>query len=326
MTVRSCIRSASSVSLTIATLACAPTQSAPSLAPAVAEPAPPVCPPRCGLAPDAPLDDTALEARRFQIENSEIVELPSPETGRKYDLIIGLPPSFDKEAEQRYPTLYLLDGQWDFTLINMLAGGLRYDQVVPEFLIVGITCAGEDPDHEALRAQDYTPTKATPPNAAKAFGGDAPRFLKFLERSVIPLVENRYRGDPAHRILSGASFGGLFTLFALFEQPTLFHSYLALSPAVLWDQRWLFNREQEFRVNHTSLKRRVWLSVADQERPEYTQANKDFFDQFRLSDYEGVVLRTRIIEGERHTGNKPEAYNRAVRFAFEEWAKQHASE
>jgi hypothetical protein len=88
----------------------------------------------------------------------------------------------------------------------------------------------------------------------------------------------------------------------------------------------LFKQERQFRARNAGLERRVWMSVADAERPSYVQNNKDFFSQFEQSNYEGVVLRTRIIDGERHAGNKPEAYNRAIRFSFEDWAKQHANE
>jgi hypothetical protein len=34
-------------------------------------------------------------------------------------------------------------------------------------------------------------------------------------------------------------------------------------------------------------------------------------------NYAGLDLETRIIEGERHAGNKPEAYNRGLRFIFQ---------
>jgi len=255
--------------------------------------------------------------RQVVVDHTEIVELDSAETGRKYELWVALPPSFEKEPKRRYPTLYLLDGQWDFTLVRALAGGLLFDQVAPEFVIVGITYGGQNPNYGVLRAEDYIPTRAKGEGENWLKGGDAKKFLAFIEGRVLPLVEERYRADPNHRILSGASFGGLFTLFALFERPELFHTYLALSPAVGWDKRWLFRREAEFHQAHPELARRVWLSVGTDEWPHFTQAARDFFKQFEASKYQDATVRVRLIEGERHAGNKPEAYNRALRFAFE---------
>ena len=36
----------------------------------------------------------------------------------------------------------------------------------------------------------------------------------------------------------------------------------------------------------------------------------------RSRGYKGLELETRVIEGERHASNKPEVYNRGLRFAF----------
>jgi predicted alpha/beta superfamily hydrolase len=272
----------------------------------------------CPLAPAPPA--AADVPRRWSIDASEVIELSSRETGRDYKLIIGLPPSFAEHPERHYPALYLTDGQWDFPLVEMLAGGLRYDKVVPEFVIVAITYAGEKPDYDSLRREDYTPTRTRPADAAAPSGGDAAKFLGFVEHGVIPLVEERYRADPKHRILSGHSLGGLFALYALFERPELFEAVLSLSPAVGWDDRYLFARERAFRASHPQLDKRVWISVGDSEWPEFNQAARDFIQQFQSSAYQGVDLQTRVVEGEAHAGVKPESYNRAVRFAFQPWA------
>jgi predicted alpha/beta superfamily hydrolase len=262
----------------------------------------------------------APRAQKLVIKNSELVELHSEQTERDYEIIVGLPESYAKEPERRYPVLYLLDGQWDFNLINALSGGLRYDKVAPEFLIVGISYAGDAPDYGKLRGEDYTPTRSHPSYAKEPYGGDGAKFLSFLEQNVLPAVEQRFRVDASQRILSGSSLGGLFTLYALVEKPELFQAYLALSPAVGWDDRYIFRREREFRAQHPQLAKRVWLSVGELEWADYVKNDKEFFAQFEKSHYEGLELRVQVVPGERHAGVKPEAYNRALRFAFEPWA------
>jgi len=283
----------------------------------------PCPPPPAGVEaaePGASTPPVAAEPNKLVIKNSELLELHSEQTGRDYEIIVGLPESYAKEPERRYPVLYLLDGQWDFNLINALSGGLRYDKVAPEFLIVGISYAGVAPDYGKLRGEDYTPTRSHPSYAKEAYGGDGAKFLAFLEQNILPSVEQRYRVDASQRTLSGASLGGLFTLYALIEKPDLFQSYLALSPAVGWDDRYIFRRERELHAQRPRLDKRVWLSVGELEWPEYVKNGKDFFAQFEKSRYEGVDLRVQVVPGERHAGVKPEAYNRALRFAFEPWA------
>jgi predicted alpha/beta superfamily hydrolase len=264
--------------------------------------------------------------RRLVIENSELIDLHSEQTGRDYELIVEVPGSYAKEPERRYPVLYLLDGQWDFNLVSTLSGGLRYDKVVPEFLVVGITYAGENPDYTQLRRADYTPTHWQPPEDKAPYGGDAPKFLRFLEENLLPTVEARYRVDVSRRMLAGHSAGGVFTLYALLEKPDLFQSYLALSPATYWGDRYLFERERQFHAQHHTLQKRVWLSVGELEWPEYVKHAKDFFTQFAASHYEGIDLRVNIVPGERHAGVKPESFNRALRFVFEPWAAQQPRE
>lgn len=282
---------------------------------------PPAAP--CPPAPEAVESSAAPAApgapRRLVVGNSELLDLHSEQTGRDYEVIVGLPDSYGKEPERRYPVLYLLDGQWDFNLINTLTGGLRYDKVVPEYLIVGISYAGDAPDYGKLRGEDYTPTRAHPAYAKAPYGGDGAKFLQFLEQSLLPAVEQRYRVDTSQRMLAGSSLGGLFTLYALFEEPDLFQSYLALSPAVGWDDRYIFRREREFRAQRARLDKRVWLSVGELEWPDYVKNDRDFFAQLEESRYEGLSLGVQVVPGERHAGVKPEAFNRALRFAFEPW-------
>jgi predicted alpha/beta superfamily hydrolase len=261
-------------------------------------------------------------ARKLIIANSEILALNSALTGKQHELIVGLPASYAQQPGRVYPVLYLLDGYWDFNLVNTLMGGLIYDRVAPELIVVGLSYGGNNPSYDRLRGDDYTPTHSHASHSQEPFGGGGGRFLRFLEESVLPTIEAQYRVDPGQRILSGHSLGGLFTLYALFERTDLFQSFLALSPAVGWDERWLFEREKEFRQREPSLERRVWLSVGDSEWPHFTRACHDFFEQFKASDYAGLELQVRIIEGERHSGVKPEAYNRALRFAFAKWAAE----
>jgi predicted alpha/beta superfamily hydrolase len=283
------------------------------------------CPPAAqsaepGAAPVGTASGGSTAPRKLVIQNSELIDLHSEQTGRDYELIVGVPDSYGKEPERRYPVLYLLDGQWDFNLINTLTGGLRYDKVIPEFLLVGISYGGENPNYGELRLGDYTPTRWQHPGAKEPRGGDGAKFLRFLEENVIPTIEGRYRVDSAERMLAGSSAGGLFTLYALFEKPDLFQSYLALSPAVGWDSPFMFRREREFRAKGRALSKRVWLSVGELEEPDNVKPNKEFFAQFQASHYEGISLRFQVVPGERHAGVKPEAFNRALRFVFEPWA------
>ena len=248
-----------------------------------------------------------------ELPGTQVRELSSELTGKRHQLSIALPPSFEKEPSRRYPVLFLLDGQWDFPLVAALSGGLRFDEALPELLIVGLSWAGESPNYDALRADDYLPTRAKGRDGVEK-GGGAARFLSFLRQGIIPFVEREYRADSEHRILAGTSNGGLFTLYTLFEQPESFWGYIAVSPNVGWDDRAIFAKEKAFRAGHPTLERRLWLSSGSAEWPDYLARELAFFAQLDASRYQGLALEIYSVPGERHAGVKPEAYNRALRF------------
>jgi hypothetical protein len=256
--------------------------------------------------------------RRFELDGSEVRTLSSPETGRDYLIVVRPPASFKTEPEKRYPVLYLLDAQWNFELLNRIVSSLVFDQAIPEVLVVGITYTGDSPDYDTLRRHDLIPTQAVAYDG-KVSGGGAKQFLEFLEKRVIPMAETEYRAAPGTRILSGASYGGLFVLYALFEKPGLFNGYFSMSPAVVWDDRWIFAREQASRELGKSFEADVWMSVGSAEWPNYVAANQEFFQQMEQARRPGTRIMTRTIEGEGHAGNLPEAHTRSLRFFFEHW-------
>jgi predicted alpha/beta superfamily hydrolase len=248
---------------------------------------------------------------RVAIPGSEMRSLKSANTGRAYDLYIHLPAASAQDKEKKFPVLYLLDGQWDFKLLDSVYGGLLYDKFVPEMIIVGITYSGDNPNYDALRAMDYTPAA----ESRNPGSGDAPKFLAFLKRELVPFIETNYKADASRRILMGSSLGGLFTLYAMFTEPGLFSGYVSASPAVPYGDRFAFKQESEYASKHQDLPARLFLSVGDIE--DLTAPVKEFMQVLSTRRYKGLKLETRLIEGERHAGNKPEAFNRGLRFVFQ---------
>jgi len=245
------------------------------------------------------------------LPGSELRTLKSSNTGRDYDIYVKLPASYTEATWKNYPVLYVLDGQWDFKLLDSIQGGLFYDGFIPEILIVGITYSGESPDYESLRAMDYTPVRAS----YHPGSGDAPKFHSFLKEELIPFIESTYRVDASQRILMGSSYGGLFTLFALFTEPELFTGYVSASPAVPYGTQYVFTQEKEYFNQRQDLPVSLFISVGDSE--QLTQPVEVFMRTMAERGYAGLTLQTMVIEGERHASNKPEAYNRGLRFIFQ---------
>ena len=242
---------------------------------------------------------------------SEIRQLKSASTGRDYDIYIRLPDKYVPGNGKKYPVVYVLDGQWDFQLLDSLYGGLLYDGFIPEMIIVGITYSGQNPDYSALRSMDYTPVQ----DILIRGSGDAPKFLAFLKDELLPDIESNYPVDPSRRVLVGGSFGGTFTLYAMFSQPRLFSGYVADSPIVTYGNRFAFQQEAEYASKHKDLPVRLFLGAGELE--PNAGAVQEFMQILRGRGYASLELETRVVAGESHASNKPESYNRGLRFIFQ---------
>jgi predicted alpha/beta superfamily hydrolase len=135
---------------------------------------------------------------------------------------VHLPPGYAASGE-RYPVLYLLDGQTHFTHVVGSASYLMAQGEIPPLIVVGLD--------STVRVRDFTPTDWP---QAWIGGGGAAQFRAFLARELIPEVEKSLRTD-GFRIVAGHSASGQFALYCLESEPALFQAYLALSPSLDWD-------------------------------------------------------------------------------------------
>jgi len=264
----------------------------------------------CSLLTGVACAQQAQSLPKVTIAGSAVRSMKSQSTERQMDIYLHLPSDYDKQKTKKYPALYILDGQWDFKLMDSVVGGLVYDKFAPEMILVGITYSGENANYDSLRAMDLTPPAGAP---AKGFG-DAPKFLKFLKTELIPFIETNYRADPARRVLQGNSYAGLFTLYTLFSDAGLFSAYIAASPAVTYGNGSILRQEAEFAKAHKELPVKLYVGVGSTEG--LSAPVQEFMKTLRSRGYKGLKLETRVAEGEGHAGSKPELFNRGLRFVF----------
>jgi predicted alpha/beta superfamily hydrolase len=248
------------------------------------------------------------------IPNSQLRVLPVNAAGRHYQLHIGLPASYYKEPNRRYPVVFVTDAYWDFAKITAIHGSLVYDKVVPEFITVGLGYAGDNLDYGDMRRWELSPVPVW--GGAPDSSGHAADFLKTIEQVIIPFVEKEYRVDSSQRVLAGASLGGLFTLYSMYTKPELFQAYIAATPAVVVENDWLLKYEENFAKSGKALKVRLHVTGGGNESPDFLGGIKRFDERVKSRKYPGLAYDFRIIDGERHAGMQLEAYVRGLRFAF----------
>ena len=142
-------------------------------------------------------------------------------------------PTSAQSVKKKYPVVYLLDGDWNFTsvvgMIDLLSS-VNGNNFWPEMIVVGIL--------NTDRKRDLTPTHVASrlwidDDFARSFGGGE-AFMSFIEKELIPHIDSLYPTNP-YRMLIGHSLGGLTVINALVHHNNLFNSYVAIEPSMWWD-------------------------------------------------------------------------------------------
>ncbi|MCW3467657.1 alpha/beta hydrolase-fold protein [Chitinophaga nivalis] len=154
---------------------------------------------------------------------------------------VWLPESYNSKdyTPGKYPVMYLLDGDMNFhsasAIVQYLSRGMY--AMIPEMIIIAI------PNTD--RTRDLTPTRFITTRPGKKgmlyeTSGGGEQFVAFLERELIPHINKNYRTS-GYQLLTGHSFGGLFTVNVCLKHNHLFNAYIALDPSLWWDNEKLNN-------------------------------------------------------------------------------------
>ena len=165
-------------------------------------------------------------------------------------------------SKRAYPVLYMTDGDAHLAHTSSTIEFLARNGRMSELIVVGI------PNTD--RSRDLSPTKPKQTGATGApqflTAGGADNFLKFIETELIPEIEKTYRVVP-YRVLAGHSLGGLFAVHALLSRPGLFNSYVAVSPALQWDNQVVVKRAEDFFKTQKELNAVLYMSIGNEPGP-----------------------------------------------------------
>jgi predicted alpha/beta superfamily hydrolase len=247
-------------------------------------------------------------SRPVELAGTHVHHITSAIADQVYDLYVALPKNYS-DTTRTFRVLYLVDGQWDFPLVNSIYGQQYYDGFVPDLVIVGITWGGDKPNYDQLRGRDLTPTSTPQQNPS----GNAPKFLESIRKELIPFIESKYRVNK-DRALWGSSYGGLFTLFAMLTETDLFSRYILTSPALYYDNQLLLKIEQSYFEKKKELNARLYMAMGSYED---TKLFQKFYDLLKERNYEGLKIGFKIIDGVGHSGGKAEGCSRGLQYAYE---------
>lgn len=300
--------------------------------------------PACG-APSTALGpvDTITATQPWAIQ----FDLTSRISARTYRIYVRKPDG--PPPPTGYPVIMVLDGNVAFP-IAMVAGLFAEVEGRGNALIVGIGYPSDDLKKlTIMRNRDLTPTQ--PPGKIQQFAGypimteadfgGSERFYSFLVDELRPKLAGLYPTDKSNQTLAGHSLGGLFVLNVLFGHPDAFRSYVAMSPAIWWNNRSLLNDEAAFArmISQAPTAPRLMITAGSQEEDipavlpqgiersaiaENFRVNGILTNARGLSDRlskldrrSGLVVRYQVIQDAHHNTSMPDAITRAVSFAIE---------
>jgi predicted alpha/beta superfamily hydrolase len=229
------------------------------------------------------------ELKQVSLMASEVRMLKSKATGQTYKLSIALPLAYKNdepvkiapfnESPDVWPVVYVLDPYWLFDITTGMVRYMSWWHRTTDAIVVGIGYPDENSIQAtwqqslASRTHDLTPRQS---DRSEMYNGEwlklrvktggGPEFLRFLKQEVIPLIDQEYPTDPAKRILVGHSHGGEFALFAMFQEPELFRTYIASSPSLDYADHFMFKLESEYAKKHKTLRAQVYLSAGELEQ------------------------------------------------------------
>lgn len=182
-------------------------------------------------------------------------------------ILLNLPDSYNNTSNlnKKYPILILLDGAAFFKttsgIVHFMSSDRNRNYFMPETIIVAI----ENVDRE----RDFTVTKLKTKRPNRMGGGE--NFLNFIEKELIPFIDQNYRTAPV-RTLVGHSLGGLLTLNSYMDKESIFDAYVSIDPSIWWDEETMKNKVEN--ISPISLRKKLYIATANQGERNYERNKK----------------------------------------------------
>lgn len=248
------------------------------------------------------------------IPATEVRTLRSSAADQEYLVSVALPFHYEERPEKTYPVIYVLDANLFFGMVVEMVRAMNirvpFCNELPDAIIVGIGYPAHGSLAEIhaqvmhLRMRDFLPVRdegaeqfiqGTFPIPNPIASGGADRFLQFIQQELVPMIEAEYRADAADRTVLGHSWGGLFGLYTLFQQPDLFQRYVMVSPDLAFDD------EQKYAEQYARLPVRLHLAFGEAElNEEGVSSFNSFIRTLESRRYAGFTLTHQIIANCKH--------------------------
>jgi len=211
--------------------------------------------------------------------------------GEDKEYWVHLPMNYDNSTD-KYPVLYITDGDEHFFLASGITEFMSSQYVIPELIVIAIF--HKDRNHELTPTHCAVDNNGFNSNAVKVSGGGL-KLLQFIEKELIVEIESKYRTGP-YRILAGHSLGGLFTVYAYLNSNQLFNAFIAMDPVLTWDNYLCERTLKTLTYQSPNLNSKLYISSAH--NSPYGKPDKSPFRLAQDSFYK--VLKAKQDSNSKH--------------------------
>lgn len=242
------------------------------------------------------------------LEIGKLFKIDSKILGEERPILVYLPDDYASSSASTtsYPVLFLLDGDTHFHHATGIVDFLSNVDRIPRMIVVGIINIDRNRDFLPTCVDDF------PPSA------QADKFLAFIRDELAPFMDKHYRTAP-YRIICGHSYGGLFGIYSLVNNPGLFQAYIIISPSVYWDDRLMFKKAGEFFKQAPGLKGFFYITAAGGDKEAIRLAAKDFAGLLEKDAPKGFEWHYEFMEKEEHNSTFHRVFYDALETLYTDW-------
>ncbi|MCB0586169.1 MAG: hypothetical protein KDD06_12695 [Phaeodactylibacter sp.] len=239
---------------------------------------------------------------------SEQFEIPQLIKTRR---IAALLPHDYRNSDQRYPVLYLQDGQnlfddyapfGNWGVDKKLA--VMAERGIGDIIIISIDHAEKD------RIAEFTPSYRT-----KLGSGDGKKYVRFLADTLKAYVDKHFRTLPEREFtgIGGSSMGGLISIYAGLMYPEVYGKLMIFSPS-LWVMP---NIHFHFLDFHDPQDMDIYLYGGEEESSNMVPNIRRFQKAFEDSGSAFVKFKLSVDpQGQHNEGRWGEEFPRAVEWLY----------
>ncbi len=242
-------------------------------------------------------------AQKNEIYLGESVIIHSDILNEDRKLLISLPENYQTN-HNKYPVLYVLDGNTHFQHASAAASYLAAYGFVPDIIVVAIVNVDRNRDFTPILIDDFDTE------------GGALKFHNFITKEVIPFIADNYHSS-GFRILMGHSLGGTFIGYSLLEHPDVFNSYIAASPYLQYANDYIVNEAKLKLKKKYKIPKSFFMSIGNE--PDYYPVLDKFSQLIQTNSNKSIDFIYVEMKDDNHSTTPYISLFNGLRFTFSDW-------